>query len=84
MFINYKYCNGMRELTRSEIMQVGGGLGPLAAIGIDLALNGVHIAYATFQTGDYMRDSQELGGSILAAWATSFFDHNLIHDGYQS
>lgn len=44
----------MKELTRTEISQVSGGLGPLAIIGIDLALNGVLIAYASFMTSDYM------------------------------
>ncbi|MBC54729.1 MAG: hypothetical protein CMQ34_12935 [Gammaproteobacteria bacterium] len=44
----------MQELTQAEISQVSGGLGPLAIIGIDLALNGVLIAYASFMTSDYM------------------------------
>ena len=40
----------MQELTMNEIEQVNGGLAPLAIIGIDLALNGVLIAYASFMT----------------------------------
>lgn len=44
----------MKELTKSEIAQVNGGLAPLAIIAIDLALNGVVIAYAAFMTSDYM------------------------------
>lgn len=44
----------MKELTQAEISRVNGGLGPLAIIGIDLALNGVMIAYASFMTSDYM------------------------------
>jgi lactobin A/cerein 7B family class IIb bacteriocin len=44
----------MIELTNAEVSQVSGGLGPLAIIGIDLALNGVLIAYAAFMTSDYM------------------------------
>jgi lactobin A/cerein 7B family class IIb bacteriocin len=44
----------MIEITNSEVSQVNGGLGPLAIIGIDIALNGVLIAYAAFMTSDYM------------------------------
>lgn len=35
----------MRELSEAEIDQVSGGLGPLAIIGIDLALNGLLIDF---------------------------------------
>ena len=45
----------MRELTQSEVQQVSGGLGPLAVIGIDLALNGVLLGYATFMSSRYMQ-----------------------------
>lgn len=44
----------MRELSAAEVTEVSGGLGPLAVLGIDLALNGVLIAYAAFMTSDYM------------------------------
>lgn len=47
----------MRELTMDELSQVSGGLGPLALIGIDLALNSVMLAYAAFMTSDYMTES---------------------------
>lgn len=36
----------MRELTLSEVKEVSGGLGPLAIIGVDLALNGIVLAAA--------------------------------------
>lgn len=43
----------MRELTQNEIQQVSGGVGPLAIIGIDLALNGVLIGFTSLMTSDY-------------------------------
>lgn len=43
----------MRELTQQEIQQVGGGVGPLAIIGIDLALNGIIIGFTSLMTSDY-------------------------------
>ena len=45
----------MTVLNETEIAQVGGGLGPFAIIGIDLALNGVLIAYTALMTSDYMQ-----------------------------
>ncbi|WP_285762222.1 class IIb bacteriocin, lactobin A/cerein 7B family [Biformimicrobium ophioploci] len=42
----------MQELNSFEIDQVNGGLAPLAVIGIDLALNGVLIAYAAYMSKD--------------------------------
>jgi len=47
----------MHELTETEIAQVSGGLGPLAIIGIDLALNGVLLAYANYAAGNFYRIS---------------------------
>ena len=47
----------MRELTQFEVEQVSGGLGPLAVIGIDLALNGVLLGYATFMSSRIHQDS---------------------------
>ncbi|MEX1198599.1 MAG: class IIb bacteriocin, lactobin A/cerein 7B family [Pseudohongiellaceae bacterium] len=43
----------MRELTQNEIEQASGGVGPLAIIGIDLALNGVIIGFTSLMTSDY-------------------------------
>ncbi|MGM0631678.1 MAG: class IIb bacteriocin, lactobin A/cerein 7B family [Pseudomonadota bacterium] len=43
----------MRELTEMEIKEVSGGVGPLAIIGVDLALNGVIIGFTSLMTSDY-------------------------------
>jgi lactobin A/cerein 7B family class IIb bacteriocin len=51
---NFQGGMSMRELSAAEVTEVSGGLGPLAVLGIDLALNGVLIAYAAFMTSDYM------------------------------
>jgi lactobin A/cerein 7B family class IIb bacteriocin len=44
----------MTELTDYEIQQVGGGIGPLAIIAVDLALHAALYGYLTFMTSDYM------------------------------
>ena len=41
----------MRELTQAEVEEVSGGFGPAVIIGIDLALTGVLIGYASFMSG---------------------------------
>lgn len=43
----------MRELTGTEVEAVGGGALPLIIVGIDLALNGVLIAYASYAAMNY-------------------------------
>ena len=51
----------MRELTRREVSQVNGGLGPLAIIGIDLALNAALLGYAAVMSNDYFVDAHNNG-----------------------
>ena len=43
----------MYELSDREVAQVSGGIGPLGIIAIDLALNGVLIAYASYAAGNW-------------------------------
>lgn len=48
----------MRELTTEEMGQVNGGIGPLAIIALDLALNGVMIGATAVLTSEYFRNSR--------------------------
>ena len=45
----------MRTLEMNEVQQVSGGLLPLvvAVIGVDLALNGVMLAYAAYAAANF-------------------------------
>ncbi|MBO6555491.1 MAG: class IIb bacteriocin, lactobin A/cerein 7B family [Pseudomonadales bacterium] len=48
----------MRELTHEEMSQVTGGLGPLAIIAIDLALNAAFIGATAVVSSDYFTQPQ--------------------------
>ena len=46
----------MGELTSSEIVQVSGGLAPLAVIAADLALNAAFIGATALLTSEYFQE----------------------------
>ena len=48
----------MREINRTEMKQVSGGLGPLAIIAVDLALNGALIGVTALMTSEYFTKPQ--------------------------